>query len=242
MNASMLFHHDFRSNLTKCIISTNKYRESDLSNIFLELATHSSKPPSPFVIIALFAEYASTEFENERKHLDTDVCLAEAQSGVTVHNIGAGRAKVTEYASVKKELHIIESLLSMQEHILAYQAKLAEFLVEMHSRFSKIQRVEIYRKKGKKGNGDVDVLQDDHLHGELALNASMAKWRVEQSRVLIKRINIQLEVVNLSSSIYRMRSSRRNIFLTALNRLNHQSPPTTHSTVSASLRTLAATP
>jgi hypothetical protein len=131
--------------------------------------------------------------EDNRHDVDRQVCMLESKSGVALHNFNArGRAKITEYAIVKRDLHMLEGLLSMFEHMLSFQAELSAFLVQEHSRFSELRKEDAARRGHRLDN----TSQQECIQASLRINASMAKWRLEQVQVLGRRIQIQLRVVS----------------------------------------------
>ena len=157
--------------------------------------------PNAFVVLSLFLEHISMGMEEERAHMDRRVCARESKTGVAVHNINAQqRAKITEYVVMKKDLHMLEGLLAIFEHMLAFQAELAAFLSDEHIKFCQLRRQSASQAK----NPPEDASQIGCIQASLRINASMAKWRLEQVRVLSKRVQIQLKVVSSYSTYVNM--------------------------------------
>jgi hypothetical protein len=196
-----MFRYSFQDNCATCLLASGG--AWDFADRFMELdspdhskVSGSSSPMDPFIILSLFLEHVSAQMEDDRIAVDRRVCRQESKSGVALHNFNAGgRAKITEYAIVKRDLHMLEGLLSMFEHMLSFHAELSTFLVQEHLKFCELRREEAIRR----GYGLEDASQQDCIQASMCINASMAKWRLEQVRVLSRRIQIQLRVVSPSS-------------------------------------------
>jgi hypothetical protein len=198
VNGSLMFRYSFEDDCATCLLSTTSAQK--LSDRFMELVQprtskdgeHPSQPDAT-VVLSLFLEHISVQMEDERGRMDNRVCAQESKTGVALHNFEARRrAKISEYAIVKRDLHMLEGLLAMFEHMLAFQAELSAFLVEEHLRLSRLRQQGPNRWK----NSPEDAPQTDYIQASLRINASMAKWRLEQVKVLSKRIQIQLKVVS----------------------------------------------
>jgi hypothetical protein len=197
-NGSFMFRYDFQDAQATCLLSASNaavlaHRFMEIDSLENSYPTGKSSPLDPFVILSLFLEHISAQMEDNRHDVDRQVCMLESKSGVALHNFNArGRAKITEYAIVKRDLHMLEGLLSMFEHMLSFQAELSAFLVQEHSRFSELRKEDAARRGHRLDN----TSQHECIQASLRINASMAKWRLEQVQVLGRRIQIQLRVVS----------------------------------------------
>lgn len=210
VNGSLMFRHSFKDDHTDCIVSVQgawtfceRFAEFDLTKCLEARANNASPRADPFLILALAMEHISTCVERERADIDRRVCLQEGKSGVALHNFNArGRAKVTEYAVVLRDLHMLEGLLSMFEHILSFQVEFSSFLVQEFRTFCQFRLQDGERRGINLGSNPEDVAQRDHVQASLSNQASKARWRSELVKVLSKRIQIQIKVVESSTSSY----------------------------------------
>jgi hypothetical protein len=199
-----MFHHSFKDNRTDCILSVDdastfcdRFAELDSTKCLETRANKASPLTDPFLILALALEHISTYMEDERAEVDRRVCLQEGKSGVALHNFNSrGRAKVTEYSVVMKDLHIIESLLNVFEHMLLFQVELSTFLIHEHRKLCQLRRQDAERRGTSLGSDPEDTAQRDHIQASLDGQASKARWRSEQVKVLSKRIQTQIKVVS----------------------------------------------
>lgn len=124
-NGSIMLRHSFKDNRTDCILSVDgawafcdRFTELDSTKCLENRANKASPPADPFLILALALEHISAYIEDERANIDSRVCLQEGKSGVALHNFNAqGRAKVTDYAVVMRDLHMLESLLRTRLYV-----------------------------------------------------------------------------------------------------------------------------
>lgn len=197
-----MFRYDFQDSQATCLLASSNagvlaHRFMEIDSIGSPNPTGKSSQLDPFLILSLFLEHISTQMEDNRHDVDRQVCMLESKSGVALHNFNArGRAKITEYAIVKRDLHMLEGLLSMFEHMLSFQAELSAFLVQEHSIFSELRQ----EGAAQQGRPYDHSSQRECVRASLRINASMAKWRLEQVQVLGRRIQIQLRVVSPKSS------------------------------------------
>ena len=214
-----MFRYDFQDAQATCLLSASN--AAVLAGRFMETDSLGNSHPTgkfsqldPFVILSLFLEHISAQMEDSRHDVDRQVCMLESKSGVALHNFNArGRAKITEYAILKRDLHMLEGLLSMFEHMLSFQAELSAFLVQEHSKFSELRKEDAARRGHRLDNAS----QQECIQASLRINASMAKWRLEQVQVLGRRIQIQLRVVSPQSRPHArvIQLDRRDLLLTA---------------------------
>jgi hypothetical protein len=199
-----MFRHSFKDNRAHCILSVDgartfcdRFTELDSTKCLGTQANTASPSADPFLIVALALQHISTSMEVERANIDRRVCLQEGKSGVALHSFNVrGRANVTEYAAVMRDLHMLESLLSMFEHMLLFQVQLSTFLILEYQKLYQLRRQDAERRGIDLGPDSEEVVQRDHIKASLDGQASKVRWRSEQVKVLSKRVQIQIKVVS----------------------------------------------
>jgi hypothetical protein len=131
--------------------------------------------------------------EDERESMDQRVCVQESRSGVKVHSRfqNIGRTKIGEYAIVKRDLHLTEASMAILLSILEFQEQLADFLLAEHAKLAKLDK-EYPLPRGQQ----LEISEFARVDASLSINANMARCRLEQVRVLSKRVQIQLRLVS----------------------------------------------
>ena len=199
-----MFRHSFKDNRADCILSVDgawtfcdRFKEFDATTCLETRANKASSPSDPFLILSLALEHISTSMEDERADIDRRVCLQEGKSGITLHNFSfRGQADVREYAVVLRDLHMLESLISMFEHMLLFQVELSAFLTQEYRRLCQLRQQDAERRGVTLGSDPENTAQRDHMQASLDSQVSKARWRLEQVKVLSKRVQIQIKVVS----------------------------------------------
>lgn len=199
-----MFRHSLKDNRTDCILSLDdastfcdRFTELDSIKCLGSRANRAPPLADPFLILALLLEHISTYVEDERADIDRRVCLQEGKSGIALHTLNArGRAKVTEYAVVMRDLHMLESLLNVFELVLSFQVELSKFLIQEYRKFCQLRRQDAEGRGINLGSDPEDTAQKDHIQASLDGQASKAGWRSEQVKVLSKRVQTQIKVVS----------------------------------------------
>jgi hypothetical protein len=197
VNGSFFFRYSFADNCTICLASIVNSADFDvrLREVFSRETSDEApriRRPDPFIFLSLLFEHFSMQMENERESMDRRVCVQESRSGVKVHagfqNIG--QAKIGEYAIVKRDLHLTEASMAILLSILEFQEQLADFLLAEHAKLAKLDK-EYPLPRG----ATLEISEFARVDASLSLTASMARCRLEQVRVLSKRVQIQLRLV-----------------------------------------------
>ena len=130
--------------------------------------------------------------EDERRLLDNLTLTFEKRSGITVHTQDKNlQTSIAEYAIVKNHLHKSEVHFSMMELTLLFQLKLLNFLLSEEQVYQQMLRA-------RSGAFQASISPDTRpLRGAFLLLVSQAESRLDQFRLLMRRIQIQLGVVRL---------------------------------------------
>lgn len=198
VNGSFFFRYSFADGCTTCLASIVNSAKFDgrLREVFPS-ETPDGAPricrPDPFIFLSLLFEHFSIQMEDERESMDQRVCVQESRSGVKVHagfqNIG--QAKIGEYAIVKRDLHLTEASMAILLSILEFQVQLADFLLAEHAKLAKLDKAYPLPR-----GATLEISEFARVDGSLNINASLARCRLEQVRVLSTRVQIQLRLVS----------------------------------------------
>lgn len=196
-NGSLMLRHHFPTAKTTVVAEvTNKQL---LAERMFELfsTSHSSTAsvtPHPLIPLALFVDHLRCLNEDERMDIDKSICHLESRSGVTLHTFGSrSRARISEFALLKKELHMKEALMAMADHVFSFQTKMIAFAAQESHNFSQLLPVDSSGLKTGSLHRRIDF-----VNASLDLNGSMATWTLEQLQALRKRLRVQAKVVSQS--------------------------------------------
>ncbi|KAK5043569.1 hypothetical protein LTR84_011429 [Exophiala bonariae] len=196
-NGSFMLHHCFPSGKTSAIVEVTN-AQFLAETIFQTLSssdsggTPSASTLHPFTPFALFVNHLRCLNEDERQDIDKAICHLESRSGVALHTFGSrSRARISEFALLKKELHMKEALMAMANHVFSFQARMIDFAVKECEAFSAL----VPRSSTRLSSHAV-TRQMDFVTASLVQNGSMATWTLEQLQALGKRLRVQAKVVD----------------------------------------------
>lgn len=200
VNGSLFFRHSFPDRCTTCLISTVDPDRFDrrLREVFCsrpDIESNKSAPPDPFILLSLLLDHFSMQMEGQRGVMDNHICKQEARFKHEVYGSfqKIGLAKAEEYAQAKGLLHKTEQSMVIMERCLEFQVELANFLLAQHAQLAGLER-----QHSSVGSGiGTDISQFSRVDTSLSLSTSLSHSRLEQVRVMSKRIQIQLKVVSL---------------------------------------------
>lgn len=190
-----MLHHHFATGKTTVVteVTNAQYLAETMSKAF---STSPSRSPHPLAPLALFVDHLRCLSEDERRDIDKSICQLESRSGVALHTFSARpRARISEYALLKKELHMKEALMAMAHHIFSFQAQMIEFAVQESRNFAPLAAVPVAGTDLTAAVFDNTDRQKDFVTASLALNGSMATWTLEQLKTLNERLRVQAQVV-----------------------------------------------
>ncbi|KIV92162.1 hypothetical protein PV10_06623 [Exophiala mesophila] len=190
-NGTLILHHNISQNNTKTIISAANTQI--LVERCLEILNRhppTTSTPHPMTIVAVFLTHILHQNESHRKDIDTQLCRLESLSGFALHNFGSRtRAKVSQYALLKSDVHMQEAKMAMARHCFSFQDRLSSWIVsEMDKLTSFITTTPTIQS------------QSDHIRASLGLNASVALWTLEQLQSLERRLTVQSRVIDSTIS------------------------------------------
>lgn len=146
-------------------------------------------------VVALFLTHILHQNESHRSDMDKQLCHLESRSGTALHNFGSrARAKVSEYAFLKRDVHIQEATMAMARHCFTFQDQLSRWIL------AEMDKVATLITDKTKPDCLAIQSQSDHIRASLDLNASVALWTLEQLKALERRLTVQSRVVSSSSS------------------------------------------
>lgn len=187
-----MLHHHFPTGKTGVVIevtNTHLLAERMFELFSTPYYSTASGPPHPLIPLVLFVDHLRCLNEDERIDIDKSICHLESRSGVALHNFGSRtRARISEFALLKKDLHMKEALLAMADHAFSFQTKMVAFTIEESEKFQTILRLLLQNTSTHR--------QVDFVNASLNLNGSMATWTMEQLHALRKRLRVQAKVVS----------------------------------------------
>lgn len=150
------------------------------------------REPPAFVVMSVVLDTYSSMLEDSRIDLDRQVCGYEANSGVAIHvSNSTFRSTVSEYASLQRRMHVLDALIVVYERMFVAAADFATFLIQDYEAFEKSCH--------KYANPIGDAEHMDRVKISLNLSQTLCMSRVEVSKTLIRRVQIQIAAVSNSS-------------------------------------------
>lgn len=195
-----MLHHFFRSGKTAVVaeVTNAQFLAENMFRAFSASQSQDSTSnitPHPLAPLALFVDHLRCLNEDERRDIDKAICHLESRSGVALHTFGARpRARISEFALLKKELHMKEALMAMANHVFSFQARMIDFAVQECRNFSRVLHTNNMRLGTYATNSQIDF-----VNASLVQNGSMATWTLEQLQALRERLRVQAKVVSGST-------------------------------------------
>lgn len=165
-----------------------------------EVVRRLSSTPSeldPFIILAVVAEEYGRSLDECARQLDARDRIISEKTGHPLHisPTPSSKASNKEFASLKKDAHMLEGDIICFDRMAAFQVGWTEFLVQQHQVLNNL-RLE----------PDADTTASDLVAHSLRRSASICHGRVLYQRILIGMIKVQLQVVRRDLSSYRATS------------------------------------
>ncbi|KEF51584.1 uncharacterized protein A1O9_12501 [Exophiala aquamarina CBS 119918] len=191
-NGSFMLHHHFHTGKTSVVIevpNTQLLAERTFELFSTPYYSTTSGLPHPLVPLALFVDHLRCLNEDERVDIDKSIRHLESRSGVALHNFGSRtRARISEFAVLKEELHMKEALMAMADHIFSFQMKMVAFAIGESGNFHALLQPLFTNTSTHR--------QVNFVKACLSLNGSMATWTVAQLHSLRERLRVQAKVVD----------------------------------------------
>ncbi|RVX70367.1 hypothetical protein B0A52_05866 [Exophiala mesophila] len=203
-NGTLILHHNIPQNNTTTVISATNTQilVERCLEIFNRRPSPSpttptstpTSPPHPLTIVAMLLTHILHQNESHRNDIDTQLCRLESLSGIALHNFGSRtRAKVSEYALLKSQVHMQEAKMAMARHCFTFQDRLSSWILsEMDKLTSFITTTTTITPTIQS--------QSDYIRASLALDASVASWTLEQLQSLETRLTVQSRVIDSTIS------------------------------------------
>ncbi len=204
--SSIYFQHDLLKGTTVCFISGNNIGklETRLQGIFSGPASPAqpSSSHNPLLILAaIFAEFSAI-LEHRRRELDVSVCVLESKTGMTAHGYSERlRAKPTEFAQVTHNLHIVAGYTLFFEQTMQAHLGALEFLRRQHDILQNLRKATPRRQDHTQRESPSGPSESEVVYC-LDMSMSFSRYRLDQVRGLSRRLEIQLDVVRISSFFY----------------------------------------